>query len=140
MGRDIRLHYERVVGVAVLLAFVLPLYFLLTGFVVAGAHDLPVSCGTTVVALGNDRATTADPADACHQGAVQRLHLAAGYGAACLTVALAVWLIAGARERALNRAWADARAPSRWISTPGQVWILAALLFVVLAPTLQQTV
>ncbi|HEV2310819.1 MAG TPA: hypothetical protein VGU73_09855 [Acidimicrobiia bacterium] len=137
MQRVIRLHYERVVVAALLLAVVLPLYFMLTGFAVVGAHDVPVSCGATVTALGESRVTTADPSDACHAAAVQRLHLALGYLTACIAVGALVWLIAGARERALNRAWADARVPSRWMSTPTQVWVLAALLFVVFAGSAQ---
>ena len=137
MQGPIRLHYERVVGVALVLAVLLPLYFLLMGFAVPGAHDAAVACGSTVAALGRSGSTTADPAGACHAGAVQRLHLAGGYFAACLAVAVVVWLVAGARERALNRAWESARAPSRWISTPGQVWVFAALLFVVLAGAAQ---
>jgi hypothetical protein len=52
-------------------------------------------------------------------------------------VAIAVWLLAGARERALNRAWAAARARSRWMRTPGEVSLYAALLFVVLAGAAQ---
>jgi hypothetical protein len=136
--RAIRLHYERVVGVALVLGVLLPLYFLLTGFAVAGADQRTVvECGATITALGATGHTTADPSGACHAGAVDRLHLAGGYFVACLAVAFIVWLVAGARERALNRAWADARRPSRWISTPGQVWIFAALLFVVLAGAAQ---
>ena len=135
MSRDIRLYHERVIAVAVLLAVLLPLYFLLTSFAVAGPNGAAVQCRTTVVQLGDDRATAADPNGACHAGAVARLHLAAGYLGAGLAVALVVWLVAGTRERSLNRAWAEARVPSRWLSTPGQVWIFAALLFVVLAPT-----
>jgi hypothetical protein len=138
--RDIRLQYERVVAFALLLAVLLPLYFLLTSFAVAGPDGAALECGTTVARLGDDRATVADPQGACHGGAVERLHLAGGYLAAGLAVALAVWLVAGARERALNRAWASARVPSRWFSTPGHVWMFAALLFVVLAPALQRTV
>jgi hypothetical protein len=138
VGRDIRLYHERVIGVALLLGVVLSIYFLLTGFAVAGTGPAPVQCGTTVAALGQDRSTTADPTGACHAGAVQRLHLAMGYFGAGLGVGLAVWIIAGARERSLNRAWASARVPSRWISTPGQVWVLAALLFVVAAGAAQQ--
>lgn len=138
MSREIRLHHERVIGVALLLAVVLPLYFLLTSFAVPGADQSATPCGSTIAALGKTRSTTTDPAGACHAGAVERLHLAAGYFAACLAVGLAVWLIAGTRERSLNRAWAAARAPSRWISTPGQVWVMAALLFVVLAGAAQR--
>jgi hypothetical protein len=138
--RDIRLHYERVVAVALLLAVVLPLYFLLTSFAVAGPQETALRCSTTIVQLGDDRATAADPGGACHAGAVERLHLAGGYFAAGAAVALTVWLAAGARERSLNRAWASARVPSRWFSTPGQVWIFAALLFVVLTPAVQRTV
>ena len=140
MPRDIRLHYERVVAVALLLAVVLPLYFLLTSFAVAGPQETPLRCSTTIVQLGDDRATAADPTGACHAGAVERLHLAGGYLAAGVAVALVVWLVAGARERSLNGAWASARVPSRWFSTPGQVWIFAALLFVVLTPAVQRTV
>ena len=137
MQGPVRLHHERVVGVALVLAVLLPLYFLLTGFAVVGAHDAAVNCGSTVAALGRSGSTAADPAGACHAGAVDRLHLAGGYFGACLAVAVTVWLVAGARERALNRAWEAARAPSRWISTPGQVWLFAALLFVVLAGAAQ---
>ena len=137
MQRVIRLHYERVVATALAVGVVLPLYLLITSFAVAGANNAPVSCGVTVTALGESRATTADPSDACHAGAVQRLHLALGYLTAGLAVGVLVWLIAGARERALNRAWADARVPSRWLSTPTQVWVYAALLFVVFAGSAQ---
>jgi hypothetical protein len=137
VDRAIRLHYERVVGAALLLGVVLPLYFLLTGFAVAGPNQSVVRCGSTIVAVGNSGATTADPSGACHAGAVQRLHLAAGYLAACLAVAFIVWLVAGARERALNRAWADDRLGQRRISTPTDVWIFAALLFVVFAGAAQ---
>ena len=139
MSRDIRLYHERVVAVALLVAVLLPLYFLLTSFAVADPHGLPIRCSTTIVQLGDDRATTSDPSGACHGGAVQRLHLAGGYFAAGAAVALVVWLVAGARERSLNRAWAAARVPSRWFSTPSQVWIFAALLFVVLTPAVQRT-
>ena len=139
MQRAIRLHYERVVGAALVLAVFLPLYFLLTGFAVAGANQnqAAVSCGSTVVALGKSQPTHSDPSGGCHAGAVQRLHLAGGYFGACLVVALAVWVLAGARERALNRAWEAERVPSRWFSTPGQVWLFAALLFVVLGGVAQ---
>jgi hypothetical protein len=133
LERAIRLHYERVVGAAAIVAVVLPLYFLLTGFPVVGAKHVPIECGSTISELGSDRATVSDPSGACHAGAVDRLHLALGYLTAGLAVGLVVWLIAGARERSLNRAWAAARVPSRWLSTPGQVWVFAALLFVVLA-------
>jgi len=135
--RAIRLHYERVVGAALLLAAILPLYFLLTGFAVAGANQAAVPCGSTISALGDSRSTTADPNGACHAGAVQRLHLAGGYFGACVAVAFAVWVVAGARERALNRAWDAERVPSGWISTPSQVWLFAALLFIVLAGVAQ---
>jgi hypothetical protein len=140
VGRDIRLQYERVVAVALLVAVLLPLYFLLTSFAVAGPDGTALPCSTTVVQLGDDRATVADPQGACHAGAVERLHLAGGYFAAGLAVGLVVWLVAGTRERSLNRAWASARVPSRFFSTPGQVWMFAALLFVVLAPAVQRTV
>jgi hypothetical protein len=140
VSREIRLHYERVVGVAVLVGVMLPLYFLLTGYAVAGANQSALQCGSTLSELGSDRPTVADPGAACHGGAVARLHLAAGYLVAGLGVALVVWVVAGARERALNRAWAAERAPSRWISTPSHVWIFAALLYVVLAPALHSTV
>jgi hypothetical protein len=46
MGRDIRLHYERVAAVALVLAAILPLYFLLTGFAVAGPNDAPFGSGS----------------------------------------------------------------------------------------------
>lgn len=137
MARDLRLHYERVVLVALALAAALPLYFLLTGFSVAGRDQRPVGCATTVMELGRGQATATDPSGACHVGAVQRLHLAGGYFAACVGVAVAVWLIAGARERALNRVSASPRPRSRWMSTPGEVWLYAALLFVVLAGAAQ---
>ena len=61
MGRDIRLHYEQVAGVALLLAALLPLYFLLTGFAVLGPRGTPLRCGSTITELGRDRSTTADP-------------------------------------------------------------------------------
>ncbi len=137
MGRDIRLYYERVVLVAFVLAAALPLYFLLTGFAVPGRNQRPLGCATTIVELGRSQASVTDATGACHVGAIQRLHLAGGYCAAGIGVAVAVWLIAGARERALNRAWASARPPSRWISTPGEVWLYAALLFVVFAGAAQ---
>lgn len=137
MARDLRLHYERVVLVALALAAALPLYFLLTGFSVAGRDQRPVGCATTVMELGRGQATATDPSGACHVGAVQRLHLAGGYFAACVGVAVTVWLIAGARERALNRVSASPRPRSRWMSTPGEVWLYAALLFVVLAGAAQ---
>jgi hypothetical protein len=137
VSREIRLYYGRVVGVALLLAVMLPLYFLLTSFAVPGTGQSSLSCESTLAELGQNRSTAADPAGACHAGAVERLHLATGYLVAGLGVGLAVWLIAGTRERSLNRAWASARAPSRWISTPGQVWVLAALLFIVLAGVAQ---
>jgi len=130
MSRDIRLQYERVVGAALVLAVVLPLYFLLTGFAVTGSNGAPLPCGTTVSALGRDRSTTTDPDGACHAGAVERLHLAGGYFATSLGVALCVWLVGGARERRLNGPW-DGRVPSGWITTPGQVWMLAGVLFVI---------
>ncbi|SRR6266567_6465059 len=137
MGRDFRLYYERVVLVAFGLAVALPLYFLLTSFAVPGRNQRPLGCATTVEELGRGHATASDPTGACYVGAVQRLHLAGGYFAACVGVAVAVWLIAGARERALNRAWASARPRSRWMSTPGEVWLYAALLFVVFAGAAQ---
>jgi hypothetical protein len=137
MARDLRLHYERVVLVALVLAAALPLYFLLTGFSVAGRDQRPVGCATTLVELGRGQATATDPTGACKAGAVQRLHLAGGYFAACVGVAVAVWLIAGARERALNRVSASPRPRSRWMSTPGEVWLYAALLFVVFAGAAQ---
>jgi hypothetical protein len=137
MGRDIRLHYERVVLVACVLAAALPLYFLLTGFAVPGPDQRPLGCAATVVELGRGQATATDPTGACYVGAVQRLHLAGGYCAAGIGVAVAVWLFAGARERALNRAWASARPRSRWMSTSGEVWLYAALLFVVFAGAAQ---
>jgi hypothetical protein len=137
MGRDIRLYYERVVLVAFVLAAALPLYFLLASFAVPGPNHQPVSCATTVAELGRSQATTTDPTGACHVGAVERLHLGGGYCAACIGVAVAVWLIAGARERALNRATALARPRSRWMSTPGEVWLYASLLFVVFAGAAQ---
>jgi hypothetical protein len=130
MSRDIRLHYERVVGVALVLGATLPLYFLLTGFAVTGPSGSPLSCGTTVAELGRDRSTAKDPGGACHAGAVERLHVAGGYFAASLAVALSVWLVAERRERWLNAAWARGQVPSGWFVTPGQVWILAGLLFV----------
>jgi hypothetical protein len=135
--RSIRLHYERVVGVALALSVTLPLYFLLTGFAVVGSRQTVVRCGSTITALGDTGGTTVDPGGACHVGAVQRLHLAGGYFGACLAVAFIVWLVVGARERSLNRAWAEARAPRGWISTPSQVWLFGALLFVVLAGAAQ---
>ncbi len=137
MERVVRLHHERVVVAALLLAVVLPLYFLLTGFAVAGRNETVVRCGSTVTALGESRPATDDPTGGCHAGAVRRLHLAAGYFGAGLAVGLVVWLVADARERSLKRARAAARTPSRWISTPGQVWLFAALLFVVLAGAAQ---
>lgn len=137
MGRDIRLYHERAVLVAFVLAAALPLYFLLTSFSVPGRNQRPLGCATTVVELGRSETTVTDPTGACHEGAVQRFHLAGGYCAACVGVALAVWLIAGARERALNRAWASGRPRSGWMSTPGEVWLYAALLFVVLAGAAQ---
>jgi hypothetical protein len=132
MSRDIRLHYERVVGAALVLAAILPLYFLLTGFAAPGRHDAPVSCGSTVTALGRDRSSPTDPAGACHAGAVDRLHLAASYFAAAAAVALCAWTFGGLRERWLNGAWERGHAPSRWMTTPSQVWIYSGLLFVVL--------
>jgi hypothetical protein len=137
MSRDLRLHYERVVLVALVLAAALPLYFLLTGFSVAGRDQRPLGCANTLVELGRGQATASDPTGACHVGAVQRLHLAGGYCAAGIGVAVAVWLFAGARERALNRSGASARPRSRWMSTPGEVWLYAALLFVVFAGAAQ---
>ena len=136
MDRAIRLYYERVVSAALVLGVILPLYFLLTGFSVAEPNQSVVRCASTVVALGTN-GTTSDPSGACHAGAVERLHLAGGYLAACLAVAFIVWLVAGARERALNRAWAEQRLPQRRISTPTDVWIFAALLFVVFAGAAQ---
>jgi hypothetical protein len=82
MSRDIRLYYERVAGVALVLAAVLPLYFLLTGFAVLGPNDAPLRCASTVTELGRDRSTATDPMDSCHAGAVERLHVAGGYLAA----------------------------------------------------------
>jgi hypothetical protein len=137
MARDLRLHYERVVLVALVLAAALPLYFLLTSFSVPGRDQRPLGCATTVMELGRGQATATDPTGACQAGAVQRLHLAGGYFAACVGVAVAVWLIAGARERALNRVSASPRPRSRWMSTPGEVWLYAALLFVVFAGAAQ---
>ncbi len=131
MSRAIRLHYERVVGVALVLAATLPLFFLLTGFVVRGPNGAALPCGTTVTALGRDHATSTDPGGACHAGAVDRLHLAGGYFAASAGVAFCVWLVAGARERRLNTIWERGQVPSGWITTPGQVWIFAGLLFVI---------
>jgi hypothetical protein len=131
MSRAIRLHHERVVVTALVIAVTLPLYFLLTGFAVAGPNGAPLPCGTTVVELGRDRSTAIDPTGACHAGAVQRLHVAGGYFGASLAVALTVWLVAGTRERSLNRAWERGQPPSGWIPTPGQVWIVAGLSFVV---------
>jgi len=131
MGRDIRLHYERVAAMALVLAATLPLYFLLTGFAVTGPNDAPLPCGTTVTELGRDRSTVTDPAGACHAAAVERLHVAGGYLAVSLAVALSVWVVGATRERWLNGAWERGQSPSRWLSTPGQVWILAGLLFVV---------
>lgn len=131
MRRDIRLYFERVTGVALALAATLPLYFLLTGFAVAGPNGSPLVCGTTVAELGRDRSTNADPNGACHAGAQQRLHVAGGYLGASLAVALSVWLVGTIRERWLNGAWERGQPASRWLSTPGQVWILAGLLFVV---------
>ncbi len=135
--REIRLHHERVVGAALFLAVLLPLYFLLTGFAVTGSEQSPIACSSTIAELGHSQATPTDPIGACHAGATQRLHLALGYFAACLGVGVAAWLVGGARERSLNRAWAQARAPSRWLSTPAQIWVFAALLFVVLAGAAQ---
>jgi len=131
MGRDIRLHYEQVAAVALVLAVLLPLYFLLTGFAVLGPRDTPLRCGSTITELGRDRSTTADPTDACHGGAVERLHVAAGYLAAFLGVALSVLVVGPIRERRLNGAWERGQSPSRLLTTPGQVWIFAGLLFVV---------
>jgi hypothetical protein len=131
MGRDIRLDYERVAAVALVLAVMLPLYFLLTGFAVTGPNDAPLPCGTTVTELGRDRSTVTDPEGACHAAAVVRLHVAAGYLAVSLAVALSVCVVGATRERWLNSAWERGRAPSRWLTTPSQVWILAGLLFVV---------
>jgi hypothetical protein len=131
MGRDIRLHYEQVAAVALLLAALLPLYFLLTGFAVLGSNDTPLTCGSTITELGRDRSTTADPTGACHGGAVDRLHVAAGYLAASLGVALSVLIVGATRERRLNGAWERGQLPSRWLTTPSQVWILGGLLFVV---------
>jgi hypothetical protein len=131
MGRDIRLNYEPVVVVALVLAALFPLYFLLTGFAVAGPHDNPLPCGSTVSELGRDRSTVTDPDGACHAAAVVRLHVAGGYLAVSLAVALSVWVVGATRERWLNGAWERGRAPSRWLTTPGQVWIFAGLLFVV---------
>jgi hypothetical protein len=136
VDRVIRLQYERVVGVALVIAVVLPLYFLLTGFAVVEPNQSVAHCGSTMTALG-ESSTTTDPSGACHAGAVQRLHLAVGYLAAGLAVAFIVWVVAGARERALNRAWAYGRLPQRRISTPTEVWIFAALLFVVFAGAAQ---
>ena len=67
MGRDIRLHYEQVATVALLLAALLPLYFLLTGFAVLGPNDAPLRCGSTITELGRDRSTTADPTGTYNQ-------------------------------------------------------------------------
>jgi hypothetical protein len=131
MGRDIRLHYERVAVLALVLAVAIPLYFLLTGFAVTGPKDAPLVCGTTVAELGRDRSTNADPNGACHAGAVQRLHVAGGYLAALVAVALAVVAVGAMRERWLNRSWERGQPMSRWLSTPNQVWIMAGLLFVV---------
>lgn len=114
------------------MAVLLPAYFLLTGFAVTGPHA-PLRCASTLTELGRDRSTTADPSGACHAGAVDRLHLAIGYASASVAVAALVGCVAGFRQRALNRAWASERVPSRWLSTPGQVWLLAGLLFVVFA-------
>jgi hypothetical protein len=131
MGRDIRLYYERVAAVALVLAALLPLYFLLTGFAVTGPNNNPLPCGTTVGELGRDRSTVTDPEGACHAAAVVRLHVAAGYLAVSLAVALTVWVVGATRERWLNGAWARGQSPSHWLTTPSQVWILAGLLFVV---------
>ena len=131
MNRAIRLYYERVVGTAALLAVLVPLYFLVTGYEVAGPKAVPLACGTTIGELGHDRGTTTDPAGACHAGAVTRLHVAGGYLVAFLAVGIVVWLVAGARERALNRAWEAGRAGRRRVTTPGEVWLLAGVLFVV---------
>jgi hypothetical protein len=131
MSRDIRLQYERVVGMALALAVILPLFFLLTGFAVAGSNGAPLRCGTTVTALGRDRSTNTDPDGACHAGAVERLHVAGGYLAASLAVAFSVWLVAGRRERSLNGTEQRGEVPKGWITTPGQVWLLGGLLFVI---------
>jgi hypothetical protein len=131
MSRDIRLHYQRVVGVTVALGVLVPIFFLSTSFAVEGTNGAPVACGTTIAALGRDRATAADPSADCHAGAGSRLHVAGAYFAAFVAVAVAVWLIGSARERALNRAWDSGRTPSRLISTPSDVWLLAGMLFVI---------
>ncbi len=137
MSRDIRLHYERVVGVAGALGILVPIFFLATSFAIEGSNGAPVGCGTTIAALGTDRATAADPSAACHSGAVSRLHVAGAYFAAFVVVAAAVWLIASARERSLNRSWASGRRASRWITNPSDVWLLAGLLFVVVISVTQ---
>jgi len=130
MNRDIRLQYERVVGLALALAVILPLFFLLTGFAVTGSNGALLRCGTTVTALGRDRSTTTDPDGSCHAGAVERLHVAGGYLAASLAVAFSVWFVAGMRERSMNGT-EPGEVPKGWITTPGQVWLLAGLLFVI---------
>jgi hypothetical protein len=137
MGRDIRLHYERVAAVALILAATLPLYFLLTGFAVTGPNETPLPCGTTVTELGRDRSTVTDPQGACHAAAEVRLHVAGGYFAVSLAVALSVWIVGATRERWLNGAWERGQSPSRWLTTPGQVWMLAGLLFVVFVAVAQ---
>lgn len=131
MSRDIRLYYERVASVALALAALLPLYFHLTGFAVAGPNAAPLRCGTTVIEFSRDRSTATDPAGTCHAGAVQRLHIAGGYFATSLAVALSVWVVGAIRERWLNGAWERKTSPSRWLTTPAQVWIPAGMLFVV---------
>jgi hypothetical protein len=140
VSRSIRLHYERVVVTAIALAVLFPLFFMLTGFSVAGRNAQPLGCGTTIVELARDRTTVSDPAAACHAGAVERLHVGAGYAGAFLAVAFAVWLIAGARERWLNGAWEAGRNPGRRVTTPGDVWVLAALLLLVFVGVAQVTV
>jgi hypothetical protein len=131
MSRDIRLQHHRVVGVALALGVLVPIFFLLTSFAVVGADGAPVPCGTTVAALGRDRSTAADPSGSCYTGAVSRLHVAGAYFGAFVAVAVAVGLIASARERSLNHAWDSGRTPSRLITTPNDVWFLAGLLFVI---------
>ena len=140
MSRDIRLHYHRVVIASLALAVLVPIFFLFTSFAIESPNGSPVSCGTTVAALGRDRATAADPSGDCHTGAVSRLHVAGAYFGAFVAVAIAVWLIASARERSLNHTWVSGWKPSRLITTQSDVWLLAGLLFVIVISLTQANI
>jgi hypothetical protein len=126
MRDEIGSHIRRVTEGAFLVVLALCSYLLLTRYSVTDATGRAVGCDAALTEAGRSRAPISDPTFACYDGAVHRLQLAVAYLASGLGVGIVLSFVA---RRARRRP--EGSRPS-WPSTPGEVYALGGLVFVVL--------